>query len=124
MVRSVSIAGICAIVVLMAAFFIYRHMVGPGGDAVVGAHDGGGSSSTTTTAQNNGNGANGGAVDAGPGAAPAVPETAEIIAARGKVEARAGEKGPWNDAGVGQKLNTDDAVRAGRNGEATLRMGN
>ncbi|HEY4220662.1 MAG TPA: FecR domain-containing protein, partial [Myxococcota bacterium] len=64
--------------------------------------------------------------DAGVAAAatPGAVEKAEIIDARGAVQARIGEKGPWSEAAIGDKLNTDDAVRAGRNAEATLRMGN
>jgi hypothetical protein len=61
------------------------------------------------------------AVDAGPGEDNA---HAQIIAARGAVQTRSGSTGPWADAAAGTRLGTDDAVRAGRNAEATLRMGN
>jgi hypothetical protein len=52
----------------------------------------------------------------------AVPVTAQVVAVRGKVLVRRGE-GEWADAVLNATLGPDDALRAGRNAEATLRLG-
>jgi len=53
---------------------------------------------------------------------PTTPPAALIASARGRVQVRRGG-GDWQDAPAGAVLGPDDAVRAGRNAEATLRLG-
>ncbi len=115
--RSVALAAVLAVAVLVGAFFVYRRAVGagPGPNPIAAVHDAGTLvAPPVDVVPPQGEGADAGVVD----------ERAEIVAARGRVEARTGERGPWSGASVGQRLNTDDSVRAGRNAEATLRMGN
>ncbi len=58
-------------------------------------------------------------VDAGVAAAP---QNAVVVAIRGKVLVRHGN-GAWADAELNAELGLEDAVRAGRNAEVTLRLG-
>jgi hypothetical protein len=59
-----------------------------------------------------------------PAAAAAVPN-ALLSQARGTVQIRKGtdEKAPWVDVAAGTVLSADDSLRAGRNAEATITMG-
>jgi hypothetical protein len=115
--RSIATASVVAVVLLLGAFFVYRGLVtekAPVVDPIAARTDAG----PIVTSTGSG-GTAGDTVDAG----PAVLDHAEIVAARGAIQVR-GADGKWVDAAPGQRLNTDDAVRAGRNAEATLRMGN
>lgn len=117
--KSLIVVVILAIVVLGGAYFIYQRSMGAGHNGTDGSLD--------VAARN---------VDGGPGVngvdsaaqsvdgGVVVDNRAEIMSARGNVQTRAGDKGPWRTVAAGDRLNTDDAVRAGRNSEATLRMGN
>jgi hypothetical protein len=65
-------------------------------------------------------------VDAGAGAgvvAVPPPQSMVLGAVRGAVQVRRGDDGPWLDATSGQKLSAEDSVRAGRNAEASISMG-
>lgn len=63
------------------------------------------------------------APDAGPARAePGQPQQAEVVSTRGHVQARSAD-GKWAPVAVGQRLNADESVRTGRNGEANLRFG-
>ena len=54
---------------------------------------------------------------------PTTPSSSATVAsARGKVQIRR-DGGDWQDAPPGAVLGPDDAIRAGRNAEATLRLG-
>ncbi len=55
---------------------------------------------------------------------PPAPPEAVVTAVRGRVQVRHGDTGQWQDASVSTVLGADDSVRAGRNAEATLRLGN
>ncbi len=70
----------------------------------------------------------GAVVDAGAGVAGTTPPPATvgdmlISALRGTVQVRHGDDGAWVDAVPGQKLSAEDSVRAGRNAEASIAMG-
>lgn len=54
---------------------------------------------------------------------PAPLASATVASARGRVQVRRGDRDEWQDAPPGALLGPDDAVRAGRNAEATLRLG-
>jgi hypothetical protein len=112
--RSVAVTVVLVLALLATAVVVYRAKVAPATTPVVERVVDAGVVAPANPAH----------VEGGADAGVATPQTAEIVAARGAVQARAGEKGPWTEANVGQKLGTDDAVRAGRNAEATLRMGN
>lgn len=64
--------------------------------------------------------------DAGPpaeaDAGPPVPLKATVVSSRGLVEVK-GEDGEWRPIEVGEELQSDMAVRTGRNGEANLSVG-
>lgn len=76
---------------------------------------------TTTNPSDPSNPQNAGA-DGGVLVATPVP-TATLTAARGTVQVRHGDDGTWSDAVPGQKLSAEDSVRAGRNAEASVTMG-
>lgn len=117
MLRSLIIAALLVLLVLGAAIVVYQRVLAPEVDSLAVAVD-------------NHVALPLGPADAGLDSAASVDggtiaeNRAEIVAARGSVQARIGENGPWADASVGQQLATADSVRAGRNAEATLRMGN
>ena len=117
--RSLIVTAILVLLVLGAAFVVYQRVLGPDAgtngvvvddDRVLGpvVTDGGVETASASV--------DGGVVLA--------DNRAEIVLARGSVQTRVGDKGPWSNAVVGQQLATADSVRAGRNAEATLRMGN
>lgn len=55
--------------------------------------------------------------------AVAVAPTAVVSAHRGSVQVKSGDTGAWRDVDDGVVLAADDAIRAGRGGEATLALG-
>ena len=63
-------------------------------------------------------------VDAGPAAVAVEAPIAVLTARRGTVQIRHGDDGEWRDADDDTRLGADDVVRAGRNAEATLQLGN
>jgi hypothetical protein len=64
------------------------------------------------------------ATTATPSTAPATTTTTtRLVRVSGAVEVRSGVEGAWRAGVVGEALGVDDAVRAGRNGDATLVMG-
>ncbi len=109
------------VVLLLAVFVVFVGVIAYGrvfdtdgtgtGTAVVVA--------TPTPATDGGGGAG---VDGGV-AAPRVVHAAMLSATRGTVQVRRGDSGTWVDAAPGQVLDADDAVRAGRNAEARVTMG-
>ena len=62
--------------------------------------------------------------DAGVTATVAEPQVTVLTARRGSVQIRHGDDGEWRDAEESARLGADDVVRAGRNAEATLQLGN
>lgn len=113
MSRSLALAGALVVAVLAVAWVVYGRTVGNDGPPpVVRTLDAGSALSAGT----------GKPSDDGGTAAPAVDARAEITELRGAVQTRAGQ-GPWADAVTGQRLGSDDSVRAGRASEATLRLG-
>lgn len=112
--RSLVVTGVLVAVLLVGAFFVYRGLIegkNGGAELVVAPFDAGAPVAAP------------GPLEAAADAGPPELEHAELVATRGTVQVRSAE-GRWIDAAVGQRLGTDDAVRAGRNAEATLRMGN
>lgn len=116
--RSLVVVVILVVVVLGAAWFIYQRSTLSAGDGT------GGVNGTEVHARGGGADVDAGAASGEVMDGGVVDNRAEVISARGTVQTRAGSKGPWSAVSVGQRLATDDAVRAGRNAEATLRMGN
>jgi hypothetical protein len=58
-------------------------------------------------------------------ATPVAPDAPTVLVSRrGNVQVRHGDDAVWNDANEGKPLGPDDVVRAGRNAEATLQLGN
>ncbi len=112
MTRSVVIAVVLMVAVVAAAWFLYGRTVG--GDQT-------GSKVTVVLDAGHTPAGDGAATEDGGVAAP-VDARAEITALRGSVQSRAAH-GSWSDAVVGQRLASDDSVRAGRASEATLRLG-
>jgi hypothetical protein len=117
--KSLVVVVLLALVVLGGAYFIYQRSMGDPGRTGHNGHDVSARATTTDAGTRVDDGA-GAAVDGG----VVVDNRAEIVSARGNIQTRAGDKGPWRAVAAGDRLNTDDAVRAGRNSEATLRMGN
>jgi hypothetical protein len=111
--RSLAVTVVLVVALLGGAFFLYRGMMTdrPPPPIVARTTDAGTAAPAGETPE--------GAPDAG----PAEAERAEIVSARGAIQVRTAS-GAWVDAAVGQRLTTEDAIRAGRNAEATLRMGN
>lgn len=118
--KSLIVVVILAVIVLGGAYFIYQRSLGA--DVNGTGHNGVDLAARTLDGGPGVNGTDvvGGALDGG----VVVDNRAEIMSARGNVQTRTGDKGPWRTVTAGDRLNTDDAVRAGRNSEATLRMGN
>lgn len=111
MSRSLALAGVAAVLLVALAWFIYGRTVGSDTNGHV----------TVVLDAGPARPAGGGGTDGGAGAAPA-DARAEVTALRGAVQIRTGQ-GAWTDAAVGQRLGSDDTVRAGRSSEATLRLG-
>lgn len=117
--RSLVVATLLVLLVLGGAVVVYRRVLGPDADRPkVEILNG---SALPVVA---GDGGVAGAPSDGGVAKVIADNRAEIVVLRGSVQTRAGDKGRWIDAVVGQELATADSVRAGRNAEATLRMGN
>lgn len=112
MTRSVVLAVVLMVAVVAVAWFLYGRTVGDhGGSAtIVVVLDAGGATTSPSAATSDG------------GVVAPVDARAEITALRGSVQARAAS-GAWAEAAVGQRLASDDSVRAGRASEATLRLG-
>lgn len=110
MKRSVALAFSLMAAVVGAAWLLYQRTVGeePGGTVTV-LLDAGADPVRTASG------------DDGGSAAP-VDARAQITSLRGAVQTRPAH-GSWADAAVGQRLASDDSVRAGRSSEATLRLG-
>lgn len=113
MSRSLALAAALVVVVLAAAWFVYGRTVGNDGPTKVARSADAGSSGAAAASGADGDGGT---------VVPPADARAEITELRGAVQARAGQ-GPWADAAVGQRLGSDDSVRAGRSSEATLRLG-
>lgn len=110
MSRSLALAAVLVVIVVAIAWFIYGRTVGDEGGGRVTVNLDAGPAPRTDPVASDG------------GAAAPVDARAEITALRGAVQTRAGT-GPWGDAAIGQRLGSDDSVRAGRSSEATLRLG-
>ncbi|MBI1946141.1 MAG: FecR domain-containing protein [Deltaproteobacteria bacterium] len=112
MTRSVVVAVALMVAVVAVAWVIYGRTVGieQANGKVTVLLDAGTAPSVSSPAVSDG------------GVAAPVDARAEITALRGSVQARAAQGG-WADAAVGQRLASDDSVRAGRASEATLRLG-
>lgn len=111
--KSLLIVVILVVVVLGGAWFIFQRSMGE-------ELNGTGTTSGVAVANNAGDaGVVADVMDAG-----LVDNRAEIKSTRGNVQTRTGDKGPWRAVGLGDRLTTDASVRAGRNSEAMLRMGN
>ena len=110
MKRSVALAAGLTVALVAAAWLVYQRTVGaePGGTVTV-VLDAGARPADVPAAGDGGT------------AAP-VDSRAEITSLRGAVQTRPAH-GSWADAAVGQRLASDDSVRAGRSSEATLRLG-
>lgn len=118
--RSFALAAVLVGALLAAAVFVYRALVDTPGERIVSAPppptDAG--LRADPTADPTAVPTAAATLDAG----PSEQVRAEILATRGAVQVRTGT-GPWNPAQTGQRLGTEDAVRSGRNAEATLKMG-
>lgn len=117
MTRSVLLAVALMVVVVAVAWVLYGRTVGNDGQTgtITLVRDAGSVAAPAGDAGVGGTGADGGVT------AP-VDARAEITAVRGTVQTRPAS-GTWADAAVGQRLASDDSVRAGRASEATLRLG-
>ncbi|MDP2341377.1 MAG: FecR domain-containing protein [Deltaproteobacteria bacterium] len=117
MIRAVAVVVVLSLFIVLAGVVAYGRLFNEVPEAVavvapLAASNGGDTAAvdpTTTTAAP---------------AAAAVPN-AVLSAARGTVQVRKGndEKAPWTDVAAGTVLSSDDSVRAGRNAEATITMG-
>lgn len=117
MTRSVLLVLVVAVLIVGLAAVVYRSFVAPTEQAVrppqpsqpqLAVVDAGVVAAATLDA---------GAPD------PMAASFAELTSVRGAVQVRAGEAGAWVPAAVGLRLGSDDAIRAGRSAEASLRMG-
>ncbi len=116
MTRSVVLAVALMVVVVAVAWVVYGRTVGTDGASgkITVVLDAGGPAAAADA---------GGALAAlDAGTVAPMDARAEITAVRGTVQARPAQ-GAWSDAAVGQRLASDDSVRAGRASEATLRLG-
>lgn len=113
MTRSLALAGALVVVLLAVAWVVYGRTVGNDGPTTVSRTLDAGTTQSAGTGEASGDGGT---------AAPPVDARAEITELRGAVQTRAGQS-PWADAVPGQRLGSDDSVRAGRASEATLRLG-
>lgn len=119
MTRAVAVVVVLALFIVLVGLIAYSRLfhVEP-----VVAVDTGGNPNVVVAATTADAGAGAGAATT---TTPEKPPVGEMIVSstRGTVQVRHGDDGAWVDALPGQKLSPEDSVRAGRNAEATIGMG-